>query len=281
MVQATQQEAAQLLQNGEIVSVGVQTAASSVTEMRASVSEIARNAASVSQEASQAVRLAQEAKQTVNTLDKSSTEIGGILDTISSIAEQTNLLALNATIEAARAGEAGKGFAVVANEVKELAGQTALATDEISQRGAIQGDTVQAVRAIEGVAKVIDEINESQSTIGAAIEEQSATSDEVAQAMEQASSSLDEITRSANALNDVVQQTQTSVVRSQKVVSVLEVVANELDGMITGHRAAEHAGVDSAEAPSHDRGDRFGMDRVRANGRWPTKGTQDRACDRA
>ena len=113
-------------------------------------------------------------------LGESSPEIGNVVKVITSIAEQTNLLALNATIEAARAGEAGKGFAVVANEVKELAQETAKATEDIARRvQAIQGDTTAAVAAIGEISTIIAQINDQQTTIASAVEEQTATTNEM------------------------------------------------------------------------------------------------------
>src|SRR5207302_9996194 len=127
-----------------------------------------------------AVQTAHSADVNVGKLGVSSAEIGEVIKVITSIAQQTNLLALNATIEAARAGEAGKGFAVVANEVKELAKQTAKATDDISRKiTAIQADTKGAVEAIGQIGQIIDQINDIQNTIATAVEEQTAVTGEI------------------------------------------------------------------------------------------------------
>ena len=133
----------------EQISANIQTVATGMEELSASTHEIASNATEAASVATEAVEVTQGANQTISKLDESSAEIGEIINTITSIAQQTRLLALNATIEAARAGEAGKGFAVVANEVKDLAMETARASDDISRKiGAIQGDTKGAVEAI-------------------------------------------------------------------------------------------------------------------------------------
>ncbi|MGY1624437.1 methyl-accepting chemotaxis protein [Geodermatophilus sp. SYSU D00965] len=162
------------------VSVNVQTVAAGSEQMGASIRDIARNAGEVARVAGQAVQVADATTATVSKLGESSAEIAGVVQVITAIAEQTNLLALNATIEAARAGEAGKGFAVVANEVKELAQETARATQDITARvEAIQGDTSGAVRAIGEISRIIGLINDSQGTIAAAVEEQTATTAEM------------------------------------------------------------------------------------------------------
>ena len=150
----------------EQVSSNVETVASGAEELSASIKEIAKNTSEAARVATSAVDLAESTTATVSKLGDSSVEIGNVIKVITSIAEQTNLLALNATIEAARAGEAGKGFAVVANEVKELAKETAKATDDIRQKvEAIQVDTSGAVDAIGQITKTITEINDIQNTI--------------------------------------------------------------------------------------------------------------------
>ena len=158
----------------------VQTVATGTEEMSVTIKEIAKNAAEAARVATSAVGSAQRTNDLVAKLGESSLEIGNVLKVITSIAEQTNLLALNATIEAARAGDAGKGFAVVANEVKELAKETAKATEDISRKiEAIQADTHAAVGAIGEITIVIGQINDIQSTIASSVEEQAATTNEI------------------------------------------------------------------------------------------------------
>ncbi len=157
---------------------------SSTDQMTAAITEIARNATESAQVASSAVQLAASTNTIVGSLGESSAKIGQVLKVITTIAQQTNLLALNATIEAARAGTAGKGFAVVANEVKELAKETAKATEDIGRRiEAIQGDANNAVDAIGKIGAVIDQIHDISNTIAGAVEEQTAVTNEIARSM--------------------------------------------------------------------------------------------------
>ena len=176
------------------VNKNVQTVATGTEEMSASICEIASNASESAKVANHAVGVAKHTSEIVNKLGASSSEIGKVVKVINSIAEQTNLLALNATIEAARAGEAGKGFAVVANEVKELAKETARATEEISQKiAAIQEDTEETVKAIAEIGQVITKVNDISNTIASAVEEQTATTNEMSRNVAEAARGSNEI----------------------------------------------------------------------------------------
>ncbi|WP_308010515.1 methyl-accepting chemotaxis protein [Blastococcus sp. LR1] len=213
----------------EEVSRSVQTVAAGAEEMGASIREIATNAAEASQVAARAVDAAATTTATVAKLGESSAEIGNVVKVITSIAEQTNLLALNATIEAARAGEAGKGFAVVANEVKELAQETAKATEDIARRVlAIQGDTTAAVTAIEEISSIVAQISDRQTTIASAVEEQTATTNEMARSVQEASGGTSQIADNITGVSAAAESTTQALTQTRVAVDELSRMAADM-----------------------------------------------------
>lgn len=216
------------------VSSNAQSAASSAEEMSASIREIATSANEAAAVAANAVASAESANATVGKLGESSAEIGEVIKVITSIAEQTNLLALNATIEAARAGEAGKGFAVVANEVKELAKETAKATEEIGTKiVAIQGDAREAAGAISGITEVIAKINDIQSTIASAVEEQTVTTNEISRNVGDAAAGANEIATNITGVAKSAQDTSQGASTTQGAAHGLAGLAEELTQRIS------------------------------------------------
>jgi methyl-accepting chemotaxis protein len=192
----------------EEVSKNVASVASASGQMQASIREISKNANDSARVAKNAVSVASTTNETMKKLGESSREIGNVIKVITSIAQQTNLLALNATIEAARAGEAGKGFAVVANEVKELAKQTAKATEEISQKiEAIQGVTKGAVTAIEEISTIINQINDISNSIASAVEEQTATTNEIGRSVNEAAQGVNDIAKNIGSVATAARNT--------------------------------------------------------------------------
>ncbi|AEE45318.1 methyl-accepting chemotaxis protein [Cellulomonas fimi] len=207
------------------VSRNVQVIAAGAEEMGASIRAIAENANDAAKVAEQATTVAARTNDTVAKLGTSSREIGDVVKVITSIAAQTNLLALNATIEAARAGEAGKGFAVVAGEVKDLAQETANATDDIARRvEAIQADTEDAVAAIGQIADIVAQINDYQLTIASAVEEQTATTNEMSRGVVEVASGATEIAANITGVATAAQSTT-------EVLSQMESSIRELSGM--------------------------------------------------
>ena len=221
----------------EQVSTSVRSVATATEEMSTSVREIAENAANAAKVANQAVVVADTTNATIVKLGQSSAEIGQVLKVITSIAEQTNLLALNATIEAARAGEAGKGFAVVANEVKQLATQTARATEDIRERiGAIQDNSQAAVAAMGQIASIIGQIDDFANTIASAVEEQSATTSQITHTVKEGHQGTSEIARSITGVAEAAQHTSEGAMQTQRSAEELAKLASDLRHLVSRFR---------------------------------------------
>jgi methyl-accepting chemotaxis protein len=217
----------------EQVSMNIQTVATGAQEMTAGNREISKNAGEAARVATAAVRAADSTNATITKLGESSAQIGKVIKVITSIAQQTNLLALNATIEAARAGEAGKGFAVVANEVKELAKETAKATEEISQKiEAIQNNTKGAITAIDEIGAIINQINDIQNTIASSVEEQTATANEISRNVADAARASTEIAKNITGVAQAAASTNKGALDCEKSAAELAKMAEELEEMV-------------------------------------------------
>ena len=239
--QQTTSQAAAVSSAAEEVSQNVQTVSTATEEMSASIKEISKSASEAAEVASSAARLAGSTTATMTKLSESSAEIGNVVKVITSIAEQTNLLALNATIEAARAGEAGKGFAVVANEVKELAKETAKATEDIGNKvDAIQQDAKGAVQAIEEITTVIGRINDIQNTIASAVEEQTGTTNEISRNIAETAKGSSDIAGNITGVASAAQETQKSAGVSLKAADELSKLAVRLGTVVSQFKVSSN-----------------------------------------
>ena len=235
------------------VTTNLNSVATGAEEMTSTVQSISSNAGEAAKIAGDAVRTANSANATVAKLGESSAEIGQVIKVITSIAQQTNLLALNATIEAARAGEAGKGFAVVANEVKELAKQTAKATEDISQKiTAIQEDTKRAVESIGSITSIINQINDISGTIATAVEEQSATTNEMSRNVQEAAKGSGEISQNIQGVAAAAESTTRGAQDTLKAAQQLTEMAKQLRTLVEQFKLGETSDSSVREV-THDK----------------------------
>jgi len=234
----TSHQSAAVAAAAEEASTNVQTVSSAAEELSSSIAEISRQVSESTKVANIAVENVELTNQRVQNLTLGAEKIGEVVALITDIAEQTNLLALNATIEAARAGEAGKGFAVVASEVKELASQTAKATDEIdSQIKGIQTATRETVTAIQTIGETIQNIQEYSSSIAVAVEEQGVATQEIAQNIEQAAAGTVEVTSNITGVNQAAAETGESSIQLLEAAGELsqqsETLGREVDNFLS------------------------------------------------
>jgi methyl-accepting chemotaxis protein len=239
----TDQQTSKVAAAAEEASAGLQTVATAAEELTSSIQEINRQVAQSSIITEKAVNDARHTNTIVRALAEDAQRIGQVVELITTIAGQTNLLALNATIEAARAGDAGKGFAVVASEVKNLANQTAKATDEISaQISHIQNATGQAVGAIKGIADTIEEVSAITTAIAAAVEEQGAATGEIARNVQQTAANTRDVTINIGDVSETASQTGAAASRVLDAAGDLSTRAAELNQevsvFVSGVRAA-------------------------------------------
>ena len=238
----TSAEAAAASEGATDVRTDMQAISAGTDQMRAAIQEIARNASSASTIVASAVDAAGGATRTVSRLSNSSDEIGQVAKTIAAIAEQTNLLALNATIEAARAGELGKGFAVVAGEVKDLANETAKATEDIGRRiASLQTDSSDVASVIDEISTTIHEIAAIQQTIASAVEEQSASTSEISNRVVRAADRTTDIANRVTAVTTMADDATEAAARTQQAATALSTTAQQLRSVVEQFRLAETA----------------------------------------
>jgi len=236
------------------VSTSLNEVADSAEELTNGILDIAKNASEANRVATTAASAADRTNATVLKLSSSSTEIGAVVDLITSVAGQTNLLALNATIEAARAGEAGKGFAVVANEVKELAKQTASATEEIRTKiAAIQNDSAEAVAAIREITSVIAQINEIQTFIGASVEQQAVTTRQISTTAQGAAIGSKEIVNTIEEVAVAAKQTEEGAASTEGAAHALAKLSAELGLIVDQFKTRGNLSESIAKNWSHTR----------------------------
>jgi methyl-accepting chemotaxis protein len=239
----TTRQATAVAAAAEEASTNVQTVAAGAEELASSIQEISRQVSESTRIADQAVQDVKRTGDTVEALSQAAQKIGDVVKLISDIASQTNLLALNATIEAARAGEAGKGFAVVASEVKNLASQTAKATDEIGgQISEIQNATGASVEAMKGIGETIAKMNQIASAIAAAVEEQGAATQEIARNVQQAAAGTGEVSSNISGVTQAADEAGKAAGELRDAAASLGAQSGELRQAVDGFLAKVRAG---------------------------------------